>query len=418
MSFGDLKSTSRKIENMEMEQTRNTMKMRKFTEYCSGITLALILGFAMTIVSCGEDDEPIVVLAAPTIEISSPADLSGLQALVASPFSFTIAVAAEAGLSSVSLNGDNIKTYSQGVAEDSFSHEYTPTENGSINLIFVVEDAEGTTTESATVVLEAVGDPGFLLADFAADDGSSVTLSTIDPTHWDADRTITTFDVNGNLTSSATFENVNNQFTIETGITNPDASADLAYQGNAMKVVKQPAAWGAGGWSHIMLDFGTTIDQATVEALPQMNETMDDLTAGTMYVEIDVYYADSEDLPFATLVGENVTLGDNPAFGSDKTRGYSFFLMLTKHDAHRLNPDGAGMFMGYEEYITEPNKWITLRFDELYVESAGNFFGSGNENAATSDVIDGVKIVAGGGYGDGQSGNAIYFRNLRIVDAE
>lgn len=394
------------------------MQMRKFTTYLSGITFGLILGSLMLTMSCGEEDEPVIELAAPTIAITSPADLTELQALVGSPFVFTLSVTAEAGLSSVSLNGDNIKTYSQGETADTFEHEYTPTENGSVSLVFIVEDAEGTTTESAAVSLEAVGDPGFVLADFAGDDGSSITLGTIDPTHWDLDRTITTFDVNGNLTSSATFENVNNQFTIETGAANPDASADLEYQGKAMKVVKNPAPWGTAGWSHIMFGFDTTIPQATVEALPQMNEGMDGLTSGTKYVEVDVYYADSEGLPFGDMWGSDVAIGDNPAFGSDKTKGYSFFLMLTKHDDHRLNPDGAGMYLGYREYITEANTWITLRFDELYVESATNFFGSGNENAATSDVVNGVKIIAGGGYGDGQSDNAIYFRNLRIVDAE
>lgn len=394
------------------------MKMRNLLNYFKRITLGLILGSLMLAMSCGQEDDPVIELAAPTIEITAPSDLTGLQALVASPFSFTLAVTAEAGLSTVSLNGTNIKTYSQGETEDTFTHEYTPSESGVINLVFVVEDAEGNTTESQAVSLEAVGDLGFLLADFAGESGSSVTLSTIDPEHWDADRTITTFAVNGNLTNSATFENVNNQFTIETGINNPDASAALEYQGKTMKVVKNPAGWGTAGWSHIMFGFGTLIDQQIVEALPQMNSTMDGTTTGSKYVELDVYYADSEAVPFNDMVGNDVTIGENPAWGSDKTKGYSIFLMLTKNADHRLNPDGAGMYIGYEEYITEANKWVTLRFDELYVESATNFFGSGNENAASSDVVDGVKIVAGGGYGDGQSENAIYFRNLRIVDVE
>lgn len=393
--------------------------MNKQLKILSGIWFYLILGVGiMLATSCDDDDPQEETFANPTIEIVSPTDLTELQALVASPITFTISVEAEAGLSSVSLDGNSIKTYSQGETSDTFDHEYVASENGTVNLVFTVEDARGTTTESTAIDLEAVGDPGFLLADFGGTEGASVALSSIDPDHWDADRVITTFDVNGSLTSSGTFENVNNQFTIEMGADNPDAEAALEYQGKTMKVVKNPAGWGTSGWSHIMVDFGTVMDQPTVEALPKLNETMDGLTAGTKYVEIDVYYADSEGLPFANMWGSDVTIGDNPAFGSDKTKGYSFFLMLTKHADHRLNPDGSGMYIGYEEYITEANKWITLRFDELYVESAGNFFGSGNENAAASDVIDGAKIIAGGGYGDGQSDNAIYFRNLRIVDAE
>lgn len=373
----------------------------------------IIMSLALTM-ACTDDDPVETVFADPTITIEAP----DAEVLVGGTIAMSITVEAEAGLSSVSLNGDNIKTYSQGEITDTFDHEFIPVENGTVDLVFVVEDSKGTTIESETVSVTAVGDLGFLLADFGGAAGSNVTLSTIDPDHWDSDRTITTFDVNGNLSTSATFENVNDQFTIETGVVNPDVDAAIEYQGKAMKVVKNPAGWGTAGWSHIMFDFGTTLDKADVEALPQVNAEQTGLTAGAKVVEIDVYYADSDGLPFASMIGDNVTIGDNPAFGSDKSEGYSFFLMLTKHADHRLNPDGSGMYIGYEEYLTEANVWTTIRFDELYFESVENFFASGNEDAAASDEVDGIKIVAGGGYGDGQSDNAIYFRNLRIVDVD
>ncbi|NQZ78467.1 MAG: hypothetical protein HRT61_20505 [Ekhidna sp.] len=379
----------------------------------------LTLSILFTFSSCGDDDEPQKVFERPTISISAPSDLSNLEALVASPFVFTIDVSAEAGLSSVTLNGDNIKTYSGDESEDSFEHEFIPTEEGTLTLEFGVEDAQGELGDAATVTLNAVGDFGFLLADFAGSAGNSVALSSIDPEHWDADRTITTFDVNNNLEpTTATFENMNNQFTISVGSDNPDPNAALEFSGKVMKVEKNPAPWGAAGWSHIMFDFGTTLDQSMIEALPRMNDSQDGLTAGTKYIEVDVYYQDSEALAFSDMTGEDVAVGDNPAFGSDKAKGYSFFLMVTNHDTHRLNPDGAGMYIGYREYLTEANKWVTLRFDDFYTENAGNNFGSENEDAAGSYQINGIKIIAGGGYGDGQSENAIYFKNLRIVDAE
>jgi len=393
------------------------MKMKNLQKNWNKVRFGLILSALVLVVSCSEDEAIETVYAAPTIEIISPADLSNLEALVASPISFTIKVDAEAGLSSVSLNGNNIKTYSQGELTDTFDHEFVPGENGTIALDFAVEDAQGTSSTNVSLNLNAVGDFGFLIADFGGDPGSSTTLSTIDPDHWDGTRAITTFAVNGNLTSTATYENAGSQFTIITGATNPDADAPLVYSGKTMKVVKNPAEWGTAGWSHIMFDFGTTMDQAIVEALPQVNAERTGLTAGTKFVEIDVFYQDSDAVPFSSMVGDDVAIGDNPAFGSDKTKGYSFFLMLTKHEEHRLNPDGGGMYIGYEEYITEANTWITLRFDELYLESVENFFEAGTESTTTSEVIDGVKIVAGGGYGDGQSENAIYFRNLRIIDA-
>lgn len=398
------------------------MQTRKLLRTTGGISMIMLFVAVVTLMSCGKDDDPKRTFAPPTIEITSPTDLSNLQALVASPFSFTISVEAEAGLSSVSLNGTNIKTYSGSETEDSFIHDYTPTENGTISLVFVVEDAKGVTTASASISLEAVGDVGFLLADFAGDLGSSVELNTIDPTNWDGGRRIFTFDVNNNLApTTATFEIVNDQFTAETGAANPDAQAVLEYQGKAFKVVKQAtsseASWGWAGWSHIMFDLKATIPQATIEALPQMNATSDGLTTGTKYVEVDVYYEDTEENPFSAIVANDPERGEATPFGSDRTKGYSFFLMLTKHADHRLNPDGAGMYIGYRKYITEANKWITLRFDEFYNENAGNNYPT-SESSAGPDEIDGIKIIAGGGYGDGQTNNAIYFRNLRIVDAE
>ena len=408
------------VANYDLMYTfKNLRKMNKQLKILvGGIWLYMILGVSlMWVTSCDDDDPEEITFADPTIEITAPADLTGLQALVASPITFTLSVTAEAGLSSVSLDGSSIKTYSQGETSDTFDYEYTASENGTVNLVFTVEDAQGTTTASSSVALEAVGDVGFLLADFGGEEGSSVALSSIDPDHWDSDRVITTFDVSGSLTSSATFENVNNQFTIQTGINNPDSDAALEFQGKTMKVVKDPAGWGTAGWSHIMINFGTTLDQATVESLPLLNSDKTGLTTGTKVVEIDVYYDDSG-VSFADMTGENPTVGEDAPFGSDRTKGYSFFFMLTKHEDHRLNPDGSGMYLGYKEYLTEANVWTTLRFDELYLESVENFFDGVNENAASSDEVNGVKIIAGGGYGDGQSANAIYFRNLRIVDVE
>lgn len=382
------------------------------------VASVLIMALIVMISSCGEDDGPAEeVFAGPTIDITAPADLTNLQVLVASPITLTLMVEAEAGLSSVSLDGSSIKTYSQGELSDTFDYEFIPSENGTFSLTFVVEDSRGTTAQSASVSIEGVGDPGFLLADFGGEATSTVTLASIDPDYWDAERVITTFDVNGSLTASATYENMNNQFTIVTGADNPDAEAALVYQGKTLRVEKNPAPWGTAGWSHIMFDFGTNIEQAMVEALPQVNGELTGLTPGSKVVEVDVYYDDSA-ISFDQLIGDSPAVGEAAPFGSDRSQGYSFFLMLTKHEDHRFNPDGSGMFIGYREYLTEANVWTTLRFDELYLESVENFFASGNENAASSEEVDAIKIITGGGYGDGQSANAIYFRNLRIVDVQ
>ena len=399
------------------------MKKRTFLNLLHGQRLKLLaylIGIVILIPSCDTDDDnptdPEPTFADPTIAITAPENLTDIEVEVSNSVSFTIDVVAEAGLSELKLNDDVLKTYANGETEDSYTHSYSPAEIGTKSFIFTVEDAQGKTATSLTLeVVAIVGVFNYTLIDFGGDEVSNVLLSSIVPSAGDPDRTVTTFNVVGNFIETATFENLENQFTINTGIENPDASADILYEGKTMKISKAQATWNNEGWGHIMIDFGMTLEQSLVEELPKMNDTKDGLTAGTKYIELDVYYQDSESLPFEQIVGDNL---EGSAWGSDRSLGYSFMLYLTNHETQRLNHDGGGMYIAYREYLTEPNKWVTLRYDNdsFYLENAGNNYGSDNENVAGPDEINGIKIIAGGGYMDGQSENEIYFRNLRIVE--
>ena len=295
----------------------------------SGLVFSLI----GIIVSCDGDDDP--TFADPKISISSPADLDGLQALVGSPLTFTLTVEAEAGLSTISVGDDNIKTYTGTETSGTFDYDFIGSENGSVSLIFTIEDAKGKSVSTNSISVEVVGNLGFLIADFGGAEGTSTTLASIDPDHWDASRNIVTFSLTSGLTvQSATHENVGSQFTVEVGADNPDAAASLEFQGKAMKVVKQPASWNTDGWGHIILDFAMNFDQATIEALPQVNSDMTGLTTGTKIVKVDVYFDDTADTGLSFADRKNAT----GVFNADPTRGYLLDLTLVKHDANRLNP--------------------------------------------------------------------------------
>ena len=76
------------------------------------------------------------------------------------------------------------------------------------------------------------------------------------------------------------------------------------------------------------------------------------------------------------------------------------------------------MYIGYQGYVTEANTWQTVTFDALDLGRVGNFFAAGDpsKESPPADQVDAVRIIPGGGYGDGQNNDAIDFRNLRIVD--
>lgn len=255
-------------------------------------------------------------------------------------------------------------------------------------------------------VVEEVGDVGFLLVDFGGAESSSSKLSTILPDHWDGDRDIVTFSMNSTLAETATHENLGNQFTVNTGAANPDENAPSAYQGKTLKVVKQPCGWGTEGWGQIIIDFGVDIDKEIVEALPQVNATSDGLLAGTKVLKMDVYYDDTQD---ANLSFSDLTAKTN-VWNADPSRGLLINLILIKHEQNR-EKRGTGMYISYKGYITAPNQWQTITYDAFDLARARFYFAAGDE-------VDGVNILPAADYGDGQSDNVYYFRNLRIVDVE
>ena len=388
--------------------------------------------FVLVVVSCGDDDEPTVTFANPTITITSPSDLSGLTAVIGSPISFTLEVSAEAGLSSLSLNGMNIKTYTGQEITDAFEYTFTSSESGALSLVFVVTDAEGTSTESdavaliveegATRILDFGGETtGMTFTQNADCDGQEQTGSA------QPARVATEFESVG-ITTTPTYEASNDWYrtaegeesamslVFTAGQDNPDPNAAEEFQGSTMAYSKKYARW---SWDRSIISLDNMLDVEDVDALPQINSDLNGLTEGTKVIKLDAYYMDTQEAPFDSVKVEEA--------------GYRLDIILVDYNVHKCNHDGSGMYIGYSAYITSANTWETITFDQLYIQGGvNNYLSVGGNNSPDSDGIDGISMLFGinstydlGSWNWDENrwnnvgpDNTTFFRNLRIEDVE
>lgn len=366
-------------------------------------------------VSCdgGKEPDPVVEFAEPTIEITNPDVSQSIAAVEGESIAFDFTLTAEAGLSSLKLNGTNIEAFDGVVTSATVNYEYTATVEGEVTLEFTVEDVESQTA-SVSVTLN-VEKGQYLILDFG---GSSSTSSVKNFRTWDT-RTVYTFGVTGSVTNSATVEAIASQAAISFGVTDPAGGVE-----NVFKIVKTPdltiegnTNW--GGWAHLVVDLGATLSTEEVDALPHWDNDNSAQIDGTKILQVDAYYDDTVDPDFNWNDLLNV---DTEPWGSDPTLGYKIQLTLGKYGEPAENGllgygghNGQGYHITYIDYIDKPNEWVTLTF---YVDAlqAANFYPT-SENAVSSSEIDALLITPAGGY-EAEDSNPLYLRNLRIVDAE
>lgn len=385
--------------NPKSETMKKTTRMFLYLLMAAGILFTA---------GCGEDPEEEYDL--PTISIASPdIPAGGLVTSVGATVTFTIDVAADAGLSSVTAGDATVKTYTGSEKSDQVSYEYLALNEGSMTLTFTVEDAMAQTTDlDVDLVIEAGEDLGYLLIDFAGESTSSEEKTVVD---WDL-RTKYSFGVTGSHTNSATAEVVNKQAQLSFAVANPDAAAG----GKVFQLVRERTEgrddW--GGWAHTIFDLGDPIPEATITALPSWDNTNTTLVPGTKVLKVDAYYDATVDPAFdwATLIA----LTD--IWNADPSMGYKIDLQLASYDPMGTAENGhdGSFYIGYEAYIDQPNTWVTLSFDAADLGRTGNFYGVA-EDAPGPDAIDLVKIIPSPGY-VATDLNPLYLKNLRIVDVE
>lgn len=363
--------------------------------------------------SCDKDDDGDASpeFAVPTITITSPEiPTAGLDTETGVSTTFSLSVAAEAGLSSVKVGETSIKTFAGTETSETVTYDYVPLESGAVTLSFVVEDAVGETASVDAVINVAQGeDLGYILLDFAGASTSSEEITVVD---WDV-RTKYMFDVAGSHGASATAEVVNSQGQLSFAQDNPDAE-------DVSKVLKYVQGFPEGfddwaGWAHVIFGLGSVISEADINALPMWDGDNAATVVGTKVIKLDVYYDATVDAEFTWEALLAIT---DDVWGSDPSLGYSVHLSTAKYDPFATVEsayDGA-FYMGYMAYISEPNKWVTLTFDNVDVARVSSMTGTA-EDAPLASEIDCIRIMPAGGYAAVNT-NPLYFKNLRIVDVE
>lgn len=382
--------------------------------------IALMLG-SQFIISCdGEDPDP--TFAEPTISVTVPE--GGLTPEVGSTVTLTIELKAEAGLSGLYLNDVSIKSFAGTETTATVTNDQLIGNEDPKTLIFKVEDAKGKQIIAATITLnpEPGIDLGFLLVDFAGTSSGNEQKSVVS---WD-NRTKWTMSVSGEIGTSATLENVAGQGKVlQFASNNPDPNEEA-------KVLKYTKSDGEtsggnwGGWTNLVIGLSDVVPAAEISALPTYDKTNLALIPGTKVVAMDVYYDATVDQDFTW----NNLKGFTGVWNSDPSQGLKIDLTLGSYAVHGTLEeayDKKGYYISYSGYVSEPNKWVTVYFDLLDAGRTAFFYdnrdGDNTSGSISADMVDCFNLKVSPGY-DGVSGgdkidtNPIYFRNLRIVDAE
>jgi hypothetical protein len=371
--------------------------------------LFFLCALIATVTACqddGGDTPPEPDYAAPTITVTAP-DLGAdneLTPTVGETVTFTLSVAAEAGLSEVSMNGTTVKTYMANETEDEISVDYTVANEEVAELVFTVEDAEQETASTNTITITPVPaeDPNYVLLDLGGQSTDEEAKTVVD---WDQ-RTVYAFEVATPHTISATAEVAASQAQLSFAQPNPEGS------GKVLQIVKQPMEgfdnW--GGWVNVIFNLNNPIPQEEVLALPQYDMEANELTPGTKVIKVDVYYDDTVDPDYSW---DDVVAAEE-VWNADPSQGYKVDLTLANYEVHANTESGYdnnGYYISYSAYIPEPNTWVTLTFDMADEGRAGNFY------SVEATEVDAINLKPAPGY-SGDDHNPLYVKNLRIEDVE
>lgn len=387
--------------------------------------LAVLLAALQVVMSCDSNDPVDPVFADPTISVSVPG--GDLNPLVGSTIEITIALEAEAGLSALYLNDNSINSFTGTETSETVTYEQVIGSEDPITLNFAVEDAQGTKISADPLTLEPIENPaiGYLLVDFAGASSGSETKTVVD---WDS-RTKWAMGVSGKIGTTASVENVAGQGKVaQFAAANPDPTQStkvLKYTKDQGETSTGP--W--GGWTNLIIGLSDKVPSEEISALPKYDKDNNALVAGSRVVAVDIYYDATVDQDFTWADIANFE-SNGDIWNSDVSKGLKIDLVLGSYETHanaEVGYDNAGYYISYGAYITEPNKWVTVKFELLDEGRTAFFYDNRDENNSASsvgpDMVDCFNFKVSPGYdaasgGDGIDKNPIYFKNLRIINAE
>ncbi|MEM7107248.1 MAG: hypothetical protein AAF519_03400 [Bacteroidota bacterium] len=346
--------------------------------------LVVLWALAIFTLSCGDDDDEVTIFDAPSIAVvvDNSAPFQGDE------ITFSITVSAEGGLSSVSLNSQVIKQYSDETTEDTFDHMVVIEEGattGPTSFEFTVEDTQLEVKSGAFPVSITIQNSDLR--------GTPVLLTDFQDAIPNSDIEAITFDSGPNPWEGAYSE-------VDGQAEDPTNPANLVLKANRLSAHE----WFFQGGGAVFLQYADFISEEEIQAIVDGNRVLQMNLYFQENVKMQEVHTDPNDVDnnrlmadlsytFNSLAAENYTNDDgvvnNGLFRGwnfdqqDSVTGISVRLEIgnaATWDFNDGDPLGKKFFL--VGTITKPNEWETVTFSPLF-------------NSGTSDEPDLIPRTTG-----------------------
>ncbi len=359
------------------------------------LSILLLSTAAFTFTSCDKDEDPV----APELSINVTPLLADVKP--GETVDYTIVVAGD--LSSVTLNGDAIKTYTDQTFEDTIQHSYTfpETADSDMEVTFAVNDKGGQMVDFPVLI-------GFIQPDYSLADFSVKTADTAAWSDWWEG-----LDIYGYPGATYSGGDASDEMyvTCRGSFASDDVwnfSADLPDNMGTGLMMSREAIMnddGTTAWGGFMISvlgyYGPGMTQPDLQQLNQVE-------SGTRVVAVDVYFETDASSPISF---DDISIDNNG-------NGAKFQFRFGNHQKFVESGDKGGWFVIKEAFVTEPDKWVTLYFSSNDDEEINKVDDDGNTVISmdgTADEVNFAWLVPAYGTVDYDT-HKIYLKNFRITN--
>ncbi len=355
------------------------------------LSLLVIMGLSIMSVSCDREDDPqapeLSIEVSPVLVNAEPGEM----------IEYTIILSGD--LSSVSVDGNEIKSYTAQTFNDTIVHNYIFSETASADteLTFTVTDNSGM-TEDYPVMIGYI-QPDYMLADFSEKKADTAAWSD----WWEG------LDLAGYPGATYAGGDASDAMyvTCRGSYSNPEIwnfSATLPEnEGTGLMITRASIENddGTTAWDGYMIPvFGYYGEGMSQPDESQLNQVQ----VGTRVIAVDVYY---ETDPASPASFDDISL-------TNDGKGVKFQFRLGNHAKFVESGDKKGWFLAKEAFVSEPNQWVTLYFNQDDEGELENIQGNDGLDAIAAEV-DFAWFVPAYGYPTFDT-HKVYVKNLRITN--
>ncbi|MFW5877578.1 MAG: hypothetical protein ACOCUP_00555 [bacterium] len=355
------------------------------------LSFLLIMGLGVITISCDREDDP----QAPELSIDVTPVL--VDAEPGETIDYTIILSGD--LSSLSVDGNEIKNYSAQTFNDTILYSYTFSENASedTEITFTVTDNSGMTDDFPVMI-------GFIQPDYMLADFSNKLADTAAWSDWWEGLNLASYPgatYAGGDASEAMYVTCRGSYS-DPEIWNFDAALPED-EGTGLMITRASIENddGTTAWDGYMIPvFGYYGEGMSQPDEAQLNQVQ----VGTRVLAVDVYYETDPASP-ASFDDISQATGGN---------GVKFQFRLGNHAKFVESEDKKGWFMAKEAFVTAPNEWVTLYFNQDDEGELSNIEGNDGLDAIAAEV-DFVWFIPAYGY-DTYDTHKVYVKNFRITN--